>query len=69
MYSPGFFERGEGFTSAQAILNIFEVAINLAYLRLVSIKSPVAILWGFVGATLTFWKTVLYWVRSQRAPR
>lgn len=59
-----FFERGDGFTSAQAILNIIEVAINLIYLWSASLKNPVAILWGFVGATLTFWKTVLYWVST-----
>ncbi|GAA5921547.1 hypothetical protein JCM1841_000564 [Sporobolomyces salmonicolor] len=67
VYSPGAFARKEGFTSAQAIMNIVESILNLAYLALAGQKSPVAVLVGFTAVVMTAAKTVLYWLVDQQS--
>jgi len=58
-------ENNEGFTSAQAALNLIENAINIGYLYKTHISpSPVAPLIGFTGVVMTFSKTVLYWLQE-----
>ncbi|KAL8279016.1 hypothetical protein RQP46_008685 [Phenoliferia psychrophenolica] len=66
VYGVEAFKNGDGFTSAQAILNLFENAINITYLGLAYVKSPLAVLVGFTGVLFTFWKTVLYWLMDQQ---
>ncbi|CEQ39199.1 SPOSA6832_00690 [Sporobolomyces salmonicolor] len=67
LWSPGAFARKEGFTSAQAIMNIVESILNLAYLALAGQKSPVAVLVGFTAVVMTAAKTVLYWLVDQQS--
>ncbi|KAK4050544.1 hypothetical protein OIO90_005011 [Microbotryomycetes sp. JL221] len=55
VYSRAFFDQGQGFTSAQGLLNVVESALNFAYLGLEAHKSPVAVLVGFTTVVLTFW--------------
>ncbi|KZO92352.1 hypothetical protein CALVIDRAFT_308597 [Calocera viscosa TUFC12733] len=65
IYGWPAFNAGEGFTSAQSLLNLVENFINLAYLYSAHIdKSPVAPLIGFTGVVMTFSKTVLYWAQE-----
>jgi hypothetical protein len=46
-------------------MNIFETLMNLAYLYLAHISLwPAAPVIGFTAATLTLWKTVLYWLQE-----
>ncbi|KAK4052068.1 hypothetical protein OIV83_002362 [Microbotryomycetes sp. JL201] len=66
VYSRRFFEQGNGFTSAQGLLNVVESILNFAYLGLEANKSPIAVLVGFTTVLLTFWKTVLYWLQDQQ---
>ncbi|EJU05867.1 hypothetical protein DACRYDRAFT_93032 [Dacryopinax primogenitus] len=65
IYGVPAFENNEGFTSAQALLNLVENFINLTYLYSAHIaKSPVAPVIGFTGVVMTFSKTVLYWAQE-----
>ncbi|KAM0749864.1 hypothetical protein T439DRAFT_326758 [Meredithblackwellia eburnea MCA 4105] len=66
VYGHEAFRTGDGFTSAQALLNLVENFINIRYLLLAKERSPSAILVGFTGACFTFWKTVLYWLMDQQ---
>ncbi|KAF8324917.1 uncharacterized protein EI90DRAFT_3146783 [Cantharellus anzutake] len=57
---------GDGFPSAQALMNLAENILNLLYLYQVHLSpdpstAPIA---GFAVATMTFWKTVLYWLQD-----
>ena len=69
MYSPTFYEKGDGFTSAQAMLNLAENALNITYLVLARRKNPVAILYGFTGVLFTLWKVRLCSLRLVAAGR
>ncbi|KAF8347410.1 hypothetical protein F5887DRAFT_955649 [Amanita rubescens] len=52
---------GDGFPNAQAMINIVETVLNLAYVYLAHIsKWPGAPLIGFTSAVMTLSKTVLY---------
>ena len=54
-----------GFPNAKAFLNIIETILNLIYLYLAHVSSsPKAPLIGFAAATMTLWKTVLYWLQE-----
>lgn len=57
---------GDGFTSAQAVLNLAENALNIIYLGLWAKGSPVAVLIGLIATTCTAWKTILYWLMDQQ---
>jgi len=60
VYGLPAFTSHNGFTQAQASLNIFETSLNILYLYLATKKSPVAVLVGFAAVCLTVSKTVLY---------
>ena len=48
-----------------AALNVVENFMNIGYLYLAHVaKSPVAPLLGFMSATMTLSKTVLYWLQE-----
>ncbi|GAA5936839.1 hypothetical protein JCM3775_002722 [Rhodotorula graminis] len=64
VYSRSWYDRRDGFTSAQAIMNIVESVLNIVYLWLARRESPEAVLVGFTGATMTSAKTILYWLRD-----
>ncbi|SCZ91846.1 BZ3500_MvSof-1268-A1-R1_Chr5-3g08173 [Microbotryum saponariae] len=64
VYGHAVFKAGEGFTSAQAILNVVENFMNITYLLLLRAGSANAILVGFFAVTCTFW--VLYWLMDQQ---
>ena len=54
-----------GFPNAQAFLNIIETILNIIYLYLAHVSSsPKAPLIVFAAATMTLWKTVLYWLQE-----
>ncbi|KAI8093868.1 uncharacterized protein BX664DRAFT_330782 [Halteromyces radiatus] len=57
-------EANDGFTGAQAFLNLVESTMNLVYLYLLSkpINSRKVTLFGFTAVLLTLNKTVLYWL-------
>ncbi|KAG8884030.1 hypothetical protein FRB98_002637 [Tulasnella sp. 332] len=57
------FNNNEGFTSAQAAMNLIETTINFAYLYLGS-DAPLAPLAGFTAASMTLAKTMLYVFRE-----
>lgn len=66
VYSPATFERFDGFTAAQALLNLVENSMNMTYLVMARQKNPTAVLVGFTAVLLTFWKTTresLIWRR------
>ncbi|GAA5974132.1 hypothetical protein JCM11641_003455 [Rhodosporidiobolus odoratus] len=67
VYGQAMFERGDGFTSAQAIMNLIESFLNAVTLYLFSRQSPVAILAGFSATLMTASKTVLYWLCDQQS--
>ncbi|THH19491.1 hypothetical protein EUX98_g8769 [Antrodiella citrinella] len=61
VYGLPSFERGDGFTNAQSLLNVIENCMNIAYLYLAHWQSsPVAPLLGFASAVMTLSKTFLY---------
>jgi len=65
VYGLPSFERGDGFTNAQSLLNVIENFMNIAYLWLAHYeKSPVAPVLGFASATMTLSKTFLYWAQE-----
>ncbi|KAL1678399.1 hypothetical protein EV122DRAFT_264727 [Schizophyllum commune] len=65
VYGVRALEDGDGFPNAQAFLNIIETILNLIYLYLAHVSSsPKAPLIGFAAATMTLWKTVLYWLQE-----
>ncbi|CDH49174.1 related to adiponectin receptor 1 [Lichtheimia corymbifera JMRC:FSU:9682] len=59
-------EAQDGFTSAQAFMNLVETALNFAYLGMITYRPLTKIgqanLVGFTAASLTVAKTVLYWL-------
>ncbi|BGP45322.1 hypothetical protein JCM10450v2_001140 [Rhodotorula kratochvilovae] len=67
VYSREWWDLRRGFTSAQALMNIVESALNVLYLFLAGRGSPVAVLVGFTATVMTAAKTVLYWLRDQQA--
>ncbi|KAL0576532.1 hypothetical protein V5O48_005452 [Marasmius crinis-equi] len=65
VYSVEAYERGDGFTNAQALLNIVENFLNMLYLYTAYVSAwPPAPLIGFTAASMTLAKTVLYWVQE-----
>lgn len=62
VYGSAALARYDGFTAAQAILNLVENATNITYLILARRNSPIAVVVGFTAVLLTFWKTTLYWL-------
>ncbi|KAI5476470.1 hypothetical protein MNV49_007717 [Pseudohyphozyma bogoriensis] len=66
VYGIKTFEDRDGFTSAQAILNLCENMMNFTYLYLWKVGHAGAPLVGLVSATCTFWKTILYWLMDQQ---
>ncbi|GAA5850720.1 hypothetical protein JCM8547_009068 [Rhodosporidiobolus lusitaniae] len=69
VYSRLWLDAHNGFTSAQALMNIVESILNLVTLALFAQKSPVAVLAGFTATVMTTSKTVLYWlVDHQEGP-
>lgn len=61
IYGVKAFEDGDGFANAAAILNLLENFAAITYLVLVyAIKSDIAPLFGYTGATVTLAKTILY---------
>ncbi|KAL1664502.1 hypothetical protein GGF50DRAFT_101691 [Schizophyllum commune] len=65
VYGVRALEDGDGFPNAQAFLNIVETILNIIYLYLAHVSSsPKAPLIGFAAATMTLWKTVLYWLQE-----
>ncbi|GAA5822991.1 hypothetical protein JCM5353_007845 [Sporobolomyces roseus] len=67
VYSPSYFARKEGFTSAQTYMNVIESILNVGFLVASSQKSPVAILIGFSAVVMTAAKTILYWLVDQQS--
>ncbi|KAI8968043.1 hypothetical protein BDF20DRAFT_828687 [Mycotypha africana] len=64
-YGLHAFELQDGFTGAQAVMNVIETALNLLFLRLLSsenVSVGQANLVGFSAALMTLSKTVLYWL-------
>ncbi|ORY96346.1 hypothetical protein BCR43DRAFT_491535 [Syncephalastrum racemosum] len=63
-YGLPAYEAQDGFTGAQAFMNLIETALNFLYLAMVSAQKPIgqANLVGFSAAILTTAKTVLYWL-------
>jgi len=46
-------------------MNLVETALNVFYLYLAHMtKYPAASVVGFMSATFTFWKTILYWLQE-----
>ncbi|KAJ7267237.1 hypothetical protein C8J57DRAFT_1327085 [Mycena rebaudengoi] len=65
VYGVEALKRGDGFTNAQSLLNVFETLFNIAYLYLAHVAGwPPAPLIGFTSAALTLAKTVLYWAQE-----
>ncbi|KAG8988094.1 hypothetical protein FRB94_001106 [Tulasnella sp. JGI-2019a] len=57
------FNNNEGFTGAQAAMNVIETTINFIYLYLGS-DAPLAPLVGFLASSMTLSKTILYMLRE-----
>jgi len=64
VYGKYAFVNHEGFTRAQACMNLVESAFNFWYLYLVSRKHVAATLIGFTGSLLTVGKTILYFLNE-----
>lgn len=61
VYGFEAFMNGDGFAGAAAVLNIIEITTNLIYLFYAYImRSDLAPLFGYCGATMTLSKTLLY---------
>jgi hypothetical protein len=69
IYSPAAWQRKEGFTGAQALLNVVETVLYLVYASMVWGKASsgvggrqggLAVMVGFAAAVMTLSKTVLY---------
>lgn len=57
--------RNDGFPNAQAFLNVVETLLNITYLYLAHVSpTPAAPLIGLTSATMTFSKTLLYWLQE-----
>ncbi|CAO3645427.1 unnamed protein product [Cunninghamella blakesleeana] len=67
VYGIPALEANDGFTSAQAFLNVIESTMNLFYLYLLRQQkydiNKVHLI-GFLSASLTLYKTVLYWLNE-----
>jgi len=65
VYGTKALEENNGFTNAQSFLNIVETFMSLAYVYLAHISgwSPAPLI-GFVTASMTLSKTVLYWAQE-----
>ncbi|KAI8098109.1 uncharacterized protein B0P05DRAFT_520438 [Gilbertella persicaria] len=63
-YGLPAFQAQDGFTGAQATMNVIETCLNFYYLWLLNHNSNVgqANLVGFSSAIMTFSKTLLYWL-------
>ncbi|KZV73388.1 hypothetical protein PENSPDRAFT_648925 [Peniophora sp. CONT] len=65
VYGLPAFERGDGFTNAQSLMNVVETVLNLHYLYLAHVRaSPIAPVVGFATAVMTLSKTLLYWLQE-----
>ena len=66
IYGIQAYEQHNGFTSAQALLNLFEVALQIWFLRLRKQpgKEGNALMVGYTASIMTFWKTALYWLQE-----
>ncbi|KAH6904253.1 hypothetical protein BKA70DRAFT_541658 [Coprinopsis sp. MPI-PUGE-AT-0042] len=64
VYGWPSFNRGDGFTNAQSLMNLIETVGNLYYVYLQRNGEPTAPLVGFTAASLTLAKTVLYWAQE-----
>ncbi|KAN0118119.1 hypothetical protein V8E52_005380 [Russula decolorans] len=65
VYGVKALQENNGFTSAQAALNLVETALNVFYLYLAHVvKYPAASVVGFASVTMTLSKTVLYWLQE-----
>ncbi|KAH9039130.1 hypothetical protein EDB85DRAFT_2072564 [Lactarius pseudohatsudake] len=65
VYGIKALQENNGFTSAQAFLNLIEIALNVFYVYLAHVaKYPAASLVGFASATMTLSKTtwVVYYI-------
>jgi len=61
VYGVKALQENNGFTSAQALMNLIEIALNVFYVYLAHVvKYPAAPVVGFASAVMTLWKTVLY---------
>ncbi len=59
-YSPESFASHDGFPLAQSLQNLVENAINFS--ALLTNGSPISLVLGLIGTTMTFWKTCLYFL-------
>ncbi|KAL7411528.1 hypothetical protein BDY24DRAFT_417053 [Mrakia frigida] len=67
IYGLPSFNRGDGFTNAQSLMNILESILNLEYLYLTHPGKKVhatAPLIGFAAVVMTLSKTMLYWLQE-----
>jgi len=65
IYGLKAFEENDGFPAAQALLNIVENLLNIAYLYMAHVsKTPIATLVGFMSIVMTLSKTALYWLQE-----
>ncbi|KAF8494938.1 hypothetical protein F5888DRAFT_611147 [Russula emetica] len=65
VYGVNALQENNGFTNAQSVMNLVETALNVFYLYLAHVvKYPAASVVGFTSVTMTFWKTVLYWLQE-----
>ncbi|PVF95143.1 hypothetical protein CPB86DRAFT_739259 [Serendipita vermifera] len=65
VYGVEAYRRGDGFTNAQSLLNVFETLGNVVYLWKSQVTDdPIAPLIGFSVALASFSKTILYWAQE-----
>ncbi|KAF4610077.1 hypothetical protein D9613_010469 [Agrocybe pediades] len=65
VYGLPSFNRGDGFTNAQSLLNVIETFLNISYVYLAHVAQwPPATIVGFAAATMTLSKTILYWAQE-----
>ncbi|KAI8388116.1 uncharacterized protein BYT42DRAFT_559000 [Radiomyces spectabilis] len=65
LYGPEAIEDNNGFTGAQAFMNLIEISLGLLFVRMVGNKNYTqgqANLVGFSASILTLAKTILYWL-------
>ncbi|KIK50528.1 hypothetical protein GYMLUDRAFT_51132 [Collybiopsis luxurians FD-317 M1] len=65
LYGVLALEKGEGFTNAQALMNVIETFLNFLYLYLAHFSEwPPAALIGLTSSALTLAKTILYYAQE-----
>ncbi|GLB41261.1 hypothetical protein LshimejAT787_0904760 [Lyophyllum shimeji] len=65
VYGLPALQSNNGFTSAQALLNVIETLLNITYLYFAHVAAwPPASLIGFASASMTLSKTILYWAQE-----